>query len=70
MTELTIRKTGEDTAEFELPEGCPVCGNTVSVRVTPAGAHTCCLICHWLSKPQIEFSDNGLKVAYPAIAQA
>lgn len=68
--EVTIRKTGENSADFDLPEGCPFCGGTVAVRVSPQGAYSCCNSCKWLSHPQVDFGPKGIEVAYPAAGQA
>ncbi|MBX5480267.1 MAG: hypothetical protein IRZ16_00235 [Myxococcaceae bacterium] len=70
MTELNIRKTGEDTADFDLPQGCPVCGGTVSIRLTPRDAHSYCAACKWIARPQVQFNQGGLQIAYPTVAQA
>lgn len=66
----TSENKGERFAEFTLPDGCLLCGGSVSIRATPAGAHSYCPQCHWLSKPQVRVRGNGLEVAYAAQAQA
>lgn len=68
--EVTIRRSGENSAEFDLPQGCPFCGGTVAVRVTPHGAASCCKECRWLSKPKVGFAPQGIQVAYPAAGYA
>lgn len=70
MTELNIRRTGEDCADFDLPEGCPVCGSTVAIRISPRDAFSFCASCKCISRPHVEFNAKGLKIAYPAGAQA
>ena len=61
---------GERFAEFTLPEGCLLCGGEVSIRATPAGAHSYCPKCHWLSKPRMKVKGNGLELSYSATASA
>jgi hypothetical protein len=61
---------GERFAEFTLPDGCLVCGGEVTIRATPAGAHSYCTKCHWLSKPRMKVNGNGLELSYAATANA
>lgn len=68
--EVTIKKTRDGAAEFEVPEGCVLCGSDISVRVGPGGAYTVCANCRWISRALVDMKPNGLEVAYPAAGQA
>ena len=57
-------KTGERSADLNLPGGCILCGGDLDVRLTPSGAQSCCLSCRWIARPHIELGAEGLKVAY------
>lgn len=70
MTEVTIKKTGEGTAEFELEEGCVLCGETLAIRMTPTGAFSVCASCRWISRAEVSMNQGGLSVSYPAAGQA
>jgi hypothetical protein len=61
---------GERFAEFTLPEGCLLCGGEVTIRATPAGAHSYCPSCHFLSKPSMKVKGNGVELSYSATASA
>jgi hypothetical protein len=62
--------SGDRFAEFTLPEGCLLCGGEVTIRATPAGAHSYCPQCHWLSKPRMTVKGNGVELSYSATANA
>jgi hypothetical protein len=61
---------GERFAEFVLPEGCMLCGGEVTVRASPAGAHSYCPHCHWLSKPHMRMRENGVELSFAMSALA
>ncbi len=56
----------EAVTEFELPEGCPLCGGTLAVRTTPEGAGSYCGHCHWLSRPRVRLLKGRVEMAHPA----
>jgi len=70
MNTTNTHGNGERFAEFTLAEGCPLCGGTVTIRATQAGANSYCPTCHWLSRPQMRVRGNGLEVAFPTHAAA
>jgi hypothetical protein len=55
---------GERFADFVLPDGCMLCGGSVSIRATPGGAHGYCQQCHWLSRPQMRVRPNGVELSF------
>ncbi|MBJ6761611.1 hypothetical protein JGU66_12620 [Myxococcaceae bacterium JPH2] len=55
---------GERFADFVLPDGCMMCGGSVSIRATPSGAHGYCAKCHWLSRPQMRVRPNGVELSF------
>ncbi|MBN1207031.1 MAG: hypothetical protein JXB05_19255 [Myxococcaceae bacterium] len=61
---------GERFAEFTLADGCLLCGGAVTIRATPAGAHSYCPKCHWLSRPRMRVKGNGLELSYATTANA
>ncbi len=69
MIELTIDPE-QRTAEFSLPEGCPLCGGQLDVRVTATLARSYCGHCHWLGKPQVEFEKQGMSLGLGPSLQA
>ena len=56
--------------EVALPEGCPLCGGEMKMRLSSGGAWSCCNACHWLTQPLIRKGPNGLLVEYTATLQA
>lgn len=70
MHELTITRNTDDSADFELPQGCLSCGGALAVRMSAGGAASCCLVCHWLARPTVELDGNSISVAYPPVAEA
>ena len=65
MTSSTENNTGERIADFTLPEGCMLCGGSVSIRSTPGGgAHSYCPHCHLLSRTRLRMRKEGLEIAY------
>ena len=70
MNATNPNSNGERFAEFTLAEGCMVCGGTVTIRATQAGAHSYCPTCHWLSRPQMRVRGNGLELAFSTSAAA
>lgn len=61
---------GERFADFVLPDGCMLCGGSVSVRATASGAHSYCPQCHWLSRPQMRMRGNGVELSFTTAALA
>lgn len=66
----TTETLGERIADFTLSEGCLLCGGALDIRATPAGAHTYCGHCHWISHPTLRMSREGLELTYSADASA
>ena len=69
MVPMTLRDDGK-AADFTLPGGCLLCGGDLQVRVSEAGAYTCCGPCRWLSKPAVALKDGALTVAYASSGRA
>lgn len=69
MTEFESN-IGERFAEFVLPDGCVLCGGSVSVRASPSGAHSYCSKCHMLSKPRMRVKENGVELSFGTAATA
>lgn len=71
MTASTDKNTGDTISEFTLPEGCMLCGGSVTIRSTPGnGAHSYCPHCHWLSRTRLRMRKEGLEIAYATQAVA
>ncbi len=70
MMEVMVKKNGDQSADFDLPEGCGLCGQTLAVRVSPAGAWAVCQHCRWFFHPQLQLRQNGVEVSVPAAAEA
>jgi hypothetical protein len=66
MVAVNMKRAGENGAEFDIPGGCLLCGGPLAVRVSPAGAYSCCIPCRWVSHPQLEASSKGIEVSYQA----
>ncbi len=64
MHELTITRNADESADFELPQGCISCGGPLAIRMTPHGAASCCVPCRWISKPRVDLKGKTLQVAY------
>lgn len=60
----TTKPAIENATELTLPGGCVLCGRDLAVRVTPSGAVSCCTACRWISRPRMQLSREGIKVAY------
>ncbi|MCE9673070.1 hypothetical protein LY474_35215 [Myxococcus stipitatus] len=69
MTEFESN-IGERFADFVLPDGCVLCGGAVTVRASPAGAHSYCPKCHWLSKPRMRVKESGVELSFGMSASA
>jgi hypothetical protein len=57
---------GAESRDFSLEAGCILCGGELQVRVTPGGARTVCVPCHWISRPHMRKEDDGVHVVHPA----
>lgn len=56
-------RTEETTLrEYTIPEGCPVCGADLPVRVTAAGPRAVCRACAWFGRPTITVTYHGWRV--------
>ena len=54
-----------DTAETTLPSACMVCGGDIELKVTARrSAVSYCKSCHWLGRPEVSVTFNGLRVFY------
>jgi hypothetical protein len=58
--------TEAESRDFALEEGCLLCGGELQVRVGPTGAGTFCGRCHWISRPHMHRTDDGIHVIHPA----
>lgn len=59
------QNTGDNVADFVLPEGCVSCGGSVTIRTTPGqGSHGYCPQCHWLSRTRLRMHRQGLEIAF------
>ena len=59
-------QTGVETRDFSIPGGCILCGGDLEVRMGPAGAHSFCGACRWLSRPHLRKGEEGVEVTHPA----
>ncbi len=50
--------------DYTLPEGCPVCGADLPVRVSAAGPSGVCKACGWFGRPLLTVTHQGLRVTY------
>jgi hypothetical protein len=55
-----------DPRDFSLAEACLLCGGDLSVRLTATSARTYCAKCHWISRPHVSRSEDGVHVFHPA----
>jgi hypothetical protein len=53
-----------DSAETTLPNACVLCGGDVELKVTGKLARSYCKTCHWVGKPDVSVTFDGLRVAY------
>lgn len=51
-----------DPLDYTIPEGCPVCGADLPVRVSAGGPSGVCRRCHWIGRPTITVVHGGLRV--------
>ena len=59
------KTTQVDVAETTLPGACMVCGGDLHLKVSSGRvAVSFCQSCHWLGKPEVTATFNGLKVFY------
>jgi hypothetical protein len=68
--EVTMKKVGDGTADFDLPEGCPLCSSTLFVRMSAQGAASVCPPCRWFSRPHVQWEPGGVRMSHPPAAQA
>lgn len=61
MTEL---QKNSETRDYTIPEGCPVCGADLPVRISASGPNGVCRHCHWIGRPTITMTHNGLEVGF------
>ena len=60
----------ESVRDIRIPEGCILCGGDLVVRLTPDGAGSVCLSCHWISRPHMTREDGTVHVVHPAAGLA
>lgn len=53
-----------ESAETTLPSACLVCGGDLALKVSGRRAVSYCKSCHWVGKPEVTVTFNGLKVFY------
>lgn len=63
MIDTTQHQHEERQADFTLPEGCVACGGKLQVRLTPGSAYAYCESCRMLSKPFVQVSREGFRIA-------
>jgi hypothetical protein len=69
--EVTVKQNEDQSADFNVPGGCGLCGNELAVRVSPAGAWAVCQSCRWIFHPQMQPRGNGaLEMTVPPAAEA
>jgi hypothetical protein len=68
--EVILKKNGEESADFELPGGCALCGGPLSVRLSHNGAHSVCVPCRWMARPSVELRPGGMNVVFGTNALA
>jgi hypothetical protein len=56
---------GQGRADISVPEGCPLCGGVLDLRVTSSSAFTYCGHCHWISRSVVSVGPNSLEVGHP-----
>lgn len=64
---MTGFQTRQTEHEYTIPEGCPVCGADLPVRVTAAGPRSVCGSCHWFGRPLITVTHEGLRVSVDTV---
>jgi hypothetical protein len=65
-----VIEEGRGAADLELPAGCALCGGTLVVRISPAGARSICRQCRWLSSPRLHGNDGEVDLIHPPGALA
>lgn len=68
--EAIVKKNGDESADFELPNGCALCGGPVSVRISPQAARSVCIGCRWVARATVAFRPEGIEVMYGPTAIA
>jgi hypothetical protein len=53
------------TADISVPQGCPLCGGALDLRVTPNSAFTYCGQCHWISRSVVQVGPHSLELGHP-----
>ena len=57
--------------DFEVPDGCPLCGWLVHLRLTEGGAIAVCVPCEYVGMPEVTNVGPGkYELSYPASAEA
>jgi len=67
-SESVIEEKG--AADLELPSGCTLCGGTLAIRISSAGARSVCRQCRWLSRPHLHGNDGDFELVHPPGAVA
>ena len=63
MTEDT-QDMDTSVSDFSLPQGCLSCQGDLDLRMSFSGAFGFCPVCKAISKPQVDFTGQGIKVTY------
>jgi hypothetical protein len=71
MIELTVNPELH-TADFTLPEGCPLCSGQLAIRVSgeTRAAKSYCATCHWIGSPDVQIEKQGISLGINASLQA
>lgn len=57
--------TPETTSrEATLPSACMLCGGDLQIKVTGHEAYSYCRACHWLDRPEVTVTFNGLQISF------
>jgi len=56
---------GEGRADLSVPEGCPLCGGALDLRLTPTTAFTYCARCRWISRSVVAVRSGTVEVGHP-----
>lgn len=71
LPDAAAQKTDPESAETTLPNACVLCGGDLEIKVTSGRiARSYCRTCHWVGRPDVSVTFEGLRVAYKPVGQA
>ena len=50
----------EESKEYTVPEGCPICAADLPIRISDKGPAAVCLHCGYIGKPKLTLTYRGL----------